>query len=174
MNFTNIVAHSTEYNQVVFRSRLEARWAATFDLLGWRWEYEPFDLDGWVPDFRLNLPKCNEDYYGTHYVRTPDPFVEIRPVDFAWDCPLQEFGIDRIYRALEVNRNEEGDLARRSSGLVEVLLLGNNMEAFWKIPDLGLWDEPMHLGLVSDPLIWNRAGSAVQWKGSANRAKAYV
>lgn len=36
-----------------FRSRLEARWAAFFDAIGWRWEYEPFDLDGYVPDFVL-------------------------------------------------------------------------------------------------------------------------
>jgi hypothetical protein len=41
----------TKYNGVQFRSRLEARWAAQFDLLGWRWEYEPIDLDGYIPDF---------------------------------------------------------------------------------------------------------------------------
>jgi hypothetical protein len=25
-----------------------------FDLLEWRWDYEPFDLDGWIPDFILH------------------------------------------------------------------------------------------------------------------------
>jgi hypothetical protein len=41
----------TIYRNRRFRSRLEARWAAFFDQMGWRWEYEPFDLNGWVPDF---------------------------------------------------------------------------------------------------------------------------
>lgn len=43
----------TEYNGANFRSRLEARWAAFFDLLHFKWEYEPFDLNGWIPDFLL-------------------------------------------------------------------------------------------------------------------------
>jgi len=43
----------TKYKGVQFRSRLEATWAAYFDLLGVRWEYEPFDLPGWIPDFRI-------------------------------------------------------------------------------------------------------------------------
>jgi hypothetical protein len=44
----------TAYKGVNMRSRLEARWACMFDLLGWSWEYEPIDLPGWIPDFRLN------------------------------------------------------------------------------------------------------------------------
>ena len=43
----------TIYGGTRFRSRLEARWASFFDLLGWEYEYEPFDLDGWIPDFML-------------------------------------------------------------------------------------------------------------------------
>ncbi len=35
----------------VFRSRLQARWAAFFDRAGWPWLYEPIDLDGYIPDF---------------------------------------------------------------------------------------------------------------------------
>lgn len=49
-------ARPTTYAGVRFRSRLEARWAAFFDLCGWRWEYEPVDLAGWVPDFVLHMP----------------------------------------------------------------------------------------------------------------------
>jgi hypothetical protein len=47
-------AHPTMYAGTQFRSRLEARWAAFFDLVGWRWTYEPVDLCGWVPDFLLS------------------------------------------------------------------------------------------------------------------------
>lgn len=43
----------TVYKGRQYRSRLEARWAAFFDLLKWPYEYEPFDLDGWIPDFLI-------------------------------------------------------------------------------------------------------------------------
>ena len=48
----------TRYKGVQFRSRLEARWAAYFDILKWKWEYEPIDLNGWIPDFII---KGNND-----------------------------------------------------------------------------------------------------------------
>lgn len=46
-----IPAIPTTYAGVNFRSRLEARWAAFFDILGWQWDYEPIDLAGYIPDF---------------------------------------------------------------------------------------------------------------------------
>ncbi len=36
-----------------FRSRLEARWAALFTSIGWQWEYEPFEVEGYIPDFAI-------------------------------------------------------------------------------------------------------------------------
>jgi hypothetical protein len=47
----------TTYNGVRFRSRLEAKWAFMFDEFGWDWQYEPFDLDGYIPDFSLGFYK---------------------------------------------------------------------------------------------------------------------
>lgn len=64
-----IKAHPTTYAGVEFRSRLEATWAAFFDICGVKWEYEPIDLDGWVPDFLIQG--------GNHSVGT---LVEIKPV----------------------------------------------------------------------------------------------
>lgn len=46
---------ATTYDAARFRSRLEARWAALFDLLRWPWIYEPVDLAGYIPDFVLNF-----------------------------------------------------------------------------------------------------------------------
>jgi len=43
----------TVYKGRQYRSRLEAKWAAFFDLLGMRAEYEPMDLGTWSPDFLL-------------------------------------------------------------------------------------------------------------------------
>lgn len=52
MSYT-IAAIPTVYRGRKYRSRLEARWAAFFDLLGWKHEYEPYDLGKWSPDFLL-------------------------------------------------------------------------------------------------------------------------
>jgi hypothetical protein len=51
-----IAAIPTVYRGRQYRSRLEARWAAFFDLLEWEHEYEPYDLGKWSPDFLLTLP----------------------------------------------------------------------------------------------------------------------
>jgi hypothetical protein len=45
----------TLYNGVRFRSRLEARWAVFFDAVKWPWTYEPYDLNGYIPDFVLDF-----------------------------------------------------------------------------------------------------------------------
>jgi hypothetical protein len=45
----------TAYRGLLFRSRLEAQWAHFFDGLSWPWEYEPFDLNGYIPDFVLKF-----------------------------------------------------------------------------------------------------------------------
>ncbi|MBD2425967.1 hypothetical protein [Phormidium sp. FACHB-1136] len=56
----------TLYQGRQYRSRLEARWAAMFDLLQWRVEYEPIDFEGWIPDFVISEAK--------------EVFVEVKPV----------------------------------------------------------------------------------------------
>lgn len=44
----------TLYRGIQFRSRLEATWAAFFDLRSEPWEYEPLDLSGYIPDFVMH------------------------------------------------------------------------------------------------------------------------
>jgi len=61
-------AVETIYGGIRFRSRLEARWAAFFDVCRWRWEYEPADFNGWFPDFIL---------VGSRGDRV---FVEVKPI----------------------------------------------------------------------------------------------
>lgn len=70
----NIKAHPTKYKGVQFRSRLEARWAVFFDLVGWKWEYEPIDLPGWSPDFRVEFKCSHSECNGSHSL-----LVEIKP-----------------------------------------------------------------------------------------------
>jgi hypothetical protein len=39
---------------ILFRSLAEARWAYIFDILNFEWKYEPFELNGYIPDFIIN------------------------------------------------------------------------------------------------------------------------
>jgi hypothetical protein len=43
-------------NGIRFRSLIEARWAEMFSKLGWDWEYEPIELNGYIPDFIIKFP----------------------------------------------------------------------------------------------------------------------
>jgi hypothetical protein len=67
-----IPAIPTRYRGRLYRSRLEARWAAFFDLMSWEHEYEPFDLNGWIPDFLLRGTWPNG--------RRAEVLVEVKPV----------------------------------------------------------------------------------------------
>ena len=67
-------AHETLYRGVRFRSRLEARWAAFFDLVEWNWKYEPIDLEGWTPDFWVSFPCGHSECPETHEL-----YVEVKP-----------------------------------------------------------------------------------------------
>lgn len=55
-----IDAIPTRFLGVDFRSILEARWAAVFQMMGLHWEYEPIELGepdaGFIPDFIVDAP----------------------------------------------------------------------------------------------------------------------
>ena len=69
-----VKAHPTKYGGVLYRSRLEARWAAFFDLAGWKHEYEPIDFPRWSPDFRVEFDCYHSECPPTHIL-----FVEVKP-----------------------------------------------------------------------------------------------
>ncbi len=66
----------TVYNGVQFRSRLEAQWACFFDLANWKWEYEPMDLVGWTPTFRVEFPCGHSECPDTHVL-----LIDVQPFD---------------------------------------------------------------------------------------------
>lgn len=47
------MAIRTDFRSRTYRSLLEAKWASFFNLLDWEFEYEPYELEGWIPDFAL-------------------------------------------------------------------------------------------------------------------------
>lgn len=53
IDYASIQSHETKYHGALFRSRLEAKWVAFFDLCGWDWIYEPYTISGWLVDFLI-------------------------------------------------------------------------------------------------------------------------
>jgi hypothetical protein len=100
----NIAPKPTYYDGFKFRSRLEATWAALFDLLKWRWEYEPLDLKGWVPDFVL---------HGVEPIA-----VEVKPVMRFEDFPQD--GFDKMNSS-----GWEGRILIVGTGLVEMGMMSS-------------------------------------------------
>jgi hypothetical protein len=95
MEYT-IKSKPTIYKGTKFRSRLEARWAAFFDLIGWRYQYEPFDLNGWTPDFQV---------FGSNgrYV-----LFEVKPYI---DMDIRSSYFEKITNAVPFKGEDEFDLA---------------------------------------------------------------
>lgn len=116
-----IKAHPTTYGGVNFRSRLEAKWAAFFDLLDWTWQYEPIDLNGWTPDFSI---QCHS---GPIY-------VEVKPIEWS-GCPDDN--------TKQVRARADLDKVRRyivtASNPREVLILGT-APAFLTAGPKGGWE----------------------------------
>lgn len=154
----SIKAHPTMYANVCFRSRLEARWACFFDLANWQWEYEPVDLSGWSPDFRVEFPCRHSECRPTHTL-----LVEVKPYfsieDFSGHpCRNYAWGVGipaDASAAFGANPwVTEWEMAHGSGGGIETV--GNGS---WVHGDIDL--------------IWREAGNLVQWHPT-NRAPSRV
>lgn len=183
----------TTYKGRLFRSRLEARWAAFFDLLHWHWEYEPFDCDGWIPDFQITGAKQSV-------------LVEVKPIDRF--CRITANKIDKANDEHEVLL--VGSTLLRDDYSYYIGWLGVLDEFFhdlhcrnWALAPFGLWDagkgqvgfchseetfsdrisggydggchgalsstEKGKQKLESINIAWNMAANEVQWKKTRPR-----
>jgi hypothetical protein len=160
-----IAARPTKYNGVQFRSRLEARWAAFFDLAGWEWEYEPIDFNNWVPDFLVTI-KCTHSEcgrvtdYGTdkeiwHRDGCHRLYVEVKPYG-----ELSEFEghpvSDFTYQSFQNGRGP-GDPVGAMFGL------NPDVTAFDLIHGAGSGVESVHCRIHNADDLWKEAGNTVQW-----------
>jgi hypothetical protein len=84
--YDRIPAKPTKYKGRQYRSRLEARVAAFFDIINMDAEYEPIDLNGWSPDFALKTTKGNTCY------------VEVKPTEDSFD-------LIKIIKAVDLKKN---------------------------------------------------------------------
>ena len=56
------------YNGMEFKTALEARWAAFFDLAGWTWQGNPKAIKDWRPDFVVRFPCSHSECRGSHTI----------------------------------------------------------------------------------------------------------
>lgn len=173
---TQFAAIPTMYNGVQFRSRLEARWAAFFDLCGWRWEYEPFDLNGWIPDFIVN-PSVSEP----EWLRTHPWLVEVKPWGentFAIPKDVRhkiENALRAPLRADERKRSSDRDAHSSWHELFKSLKYSPTF--IGRSPDFiytsrwGLFSDEYagdlmryRVNMMAHAEVWKSAGNAVQWK----------
>lgn len=139
------------YGGTQFRSRLEAKWAAFFDLAGWDWEYEPIDLNGYIPDFVLGFKE--------------PLIVEVKPFlgsPFDWDKQEHE-ATAVLEKIVESGWRGEG------------LLVG---AALWTGPHAMGWvdsgGDPINAGLLFDTRISIGEHSLIEQRGLADRRVAYA
>lgn len=90
------MAITTLYQGIEYRSRLEARWAAFFDRIGWEHTYEPFDAAGYIPDFVIHgdrplLVEIKPAVSLTDYRKPIDRLVH--SLDDHWDHDLLVLGL---------------------------------------------------------------------------------
>lgn len=163
MTYT-IKAIPTTYAGVNFRSRLEARWAAFFDLCGWAWDYEPFDLDGWAPDFRVRT-------------EIGPVLAEVKPADIVGFIAQQEKN-----GCADPWPFSEFDKAVRHNGRYAVCLLGDEPLSTIGLYPVGVIGKPpANAGFDYDGFIealtpsvnstdaWREAGNIVQWAPEEHR-----
>lgn len=177
----------TLFRGIQYRSRLEARWAAMFDQLGLTYEYEPFDLEGWIPDFALTC--------GAVAI-----LVEIKPVFIrheprcvmdkidatTWDGPVFllgcEIGRDDLDMPCPGWMRQPRAASDPESGWWGELAFGswNSVVGFTSVQ--GAWLNLTGQGtgkyyLESEYLwyriseAWKAAANAVQWRGLRSEAK---
>jgi hypothetical protein len=169
MAATRYAAHATAYANIVFRNRLEARWAAFFDALAWRWVYEPFDLAGWVPDCSLVGPNDNT--------------ILIEVKSFIFDARHDAVGhakvIDKINHAL-VGSDWEALLLGAApftltSGSLYGLIAENTGGGFWCQPALFTGSCREGFGLTANlhlathnheylQAVWADASNQTRWR----------
>lgn len=149
-------AHPTMYEGVRFRSRLEARWAVLFDYAGWTWEYEPFDLKGWTPDFLAMFPCHKLDCPEHHSL-----LIEVKPY-----TSVEQF---EGHPCMDFPYGEKWDSDER--------IPADASAAFGNNPDVTHWEMVCGDGAAWYNIdywvpnvwdLWVLAGNIVQWKGPTN------
>jgi len=175
-----IKAIPTTYRGRRYRSRLEARWAAFFDEMGWEYEYEPCDLGRWSPDFSLlgarpsypvmvevkpiddwhretarKMSDACEERSISHFLlvgKTPQPLLGVHGTMIGWLGQLRSYEADWT-EAVLLQRGDRFDF------------VGDDADRFCQETLIWEFQESCQRANPSD--AWIRAANAVQWKPPA-------
>ncbi len=153
---STIAAIPTMYRGVQFRSRLEARWAAYFDLTAFKWAYEPLDLKGYIPDFLIE----------------GEILVEVKPamslIDLADSCAkVDRSGWKAEAEVLGISPEIGAHRLMHCTEITEHLYLMRHQLTRLTID--GTWDWVESTLFSGDSDAWKEAGNVVQWKSPRNR-----
>lgn len=185
-------AIETTYAGIDFRSRLEARWAAFFDRIGWTWTYEPFDGDYYIPDFLIDgdrpmlvevRPAVTRAEYEAQIstVKVPDwegdvlilgasPFPRMRS---GWALPAGLLGEwpDLLEVAPEAGQNPRwwGNAEWRCCLFCGAVAVMHEIQSYACRP-CGHHDGDGYCGEPDDRLLnksWSEACNVTRWNGAA-------
>lgn len=175
----------TVYKGVQYRSMLEARYAAWFDLMRIPVLYEPEAFAGYIPDFMsVRAPYRRRDGSGVEFW-THDPYVAERvepraEILFEVKGALEKFDLEKIRRSgwlgavvcldaqgpVAANRRYR-DIEEQSGDGSGVGSLAHMLYLFWS-PGVSshdgesVWEDDMDAK-------WREAGNLVQWRSPRNR-----
>lgn len=172
----------TMYKGIQFRSRLEARWACFFDLVQWKWEYEPEEDDkikGWMPDFTIYGDR-QETLVEVKYYTQLQEFIddgEVAKILQAKDerevlllgkniifVPTIEFSLPRLGWIMAGDSIQECGImcheVTRRYGFFDTI---NS----WQDRISGIEDHHKYHGVSNDTIrdLWIDAKNKIQWKG---------
>jgi hypothetical protein len=168
----------TKFNGTQFRSRLEARWAAFFELIQWPYIYEPFDADGYIPDFVIRKPGYKPLLIEVKHAVTDreysDEFIRIYPlIANHWKHPILILGaaphhhgindqptvglyvdqeIDRMAYAIWWMRERNSTDVYLKPTFTSPIVTGDN-----------------YITRTEIDTVWKQAGNCVQWKSPAQK-----
>lgn len=180
---------------IQFRSRIEAQWAYIFEKLGWDWEYEPIDLQGYIPDFIIKFDGDNEiliEIKGDTNIWKEEVYKEHKEkiIKSGWkgifgilgstykiseywgdnNCPI--IGIvcyqyDSKWIDDDLIIRKEGDRRHKCLNLKDGWFFGGDLLLY----DIcgGYWKNTIETKTDFEK-IWVEAKNNVQWKGEQNKS----
>lgn len=178
-----------------YRSLLETRWAIMFEKLGWQAEYEPFELNGWIPDFMLigkdksllvevkpfshieqyydstvKIEKATKD---TEHKQTEVLLLGVNPAQECENWPFPRIGwISEVYELAEfpgkyIRSYGEARMWHSSKGL---FCLGSVEGAYYDRINNSDWKDSGDYEVSLMAEMWADAGSQTQWKAPYTRS----
>lgn len=156
----------TTHKGSLIRSFLEKKWHVFFDYCGWDYQYEPYPLPTWLPDFVL-------------IGKSKTYLVEVKPVSLMIDLPqffdkiskaVGQADFECIFLGCSIKKNRIGWMVTPSTGVIKDVVFGKTSDEKYDIiiPNREGSMEGFFTGGIVTPEdcthIWNYSGNQVQWR----------